>query len=46
MKEPQVRLSDDELKAAAEDADALPAPYRGHASEPQDDWGVSDAKHR
>ena len=32
MNETHVRLSDDELKAAAEDADALPDPYRGHAS--------------
>ncbi len=46
MNETHVRLSDSELKAAAEDADALPDPYLGHAREPQDDWGVTDAKHR
>jgi hypothetical protein len=46
MNEMHVRLSDDELKAAAEDADALPDPYRGHAKEPQDERGVSHAQHR
>ncbi len=46
MNEPYVRLSDDELKAAAEDADALPDPYRGHARDPQDEGGATHAKHR
>lgn len=46
MNEPHVRLSDDELKAAADDADALPDPYRGHAHEPQDERGGKHAQHR
>jgi hypothetical protein len=46
MNEPHVRLSDDELNATAEDADALPDPYRGHAHEPQDEEGVRHAHHR
>jgi hypothetical protein len=43
MNEPQVRLSDDELRAAAKDAEALPDPYRGHARERQDTGGDDDA---
>lgn len=46
MNHMHVRLSDDELKAAAEDADAIPDPYRGHTHEPQDEWGVDYAQHR